>query len=92
MMRMRDRGARVMIDVGQATMSLLQTVRATADVIEVEESDEFRASVYLGPNGVAVARLNRSLRGAQDEGEVLRRVMLTTTGLHGAGYFEFLRA
>jgi len=71
------------------TTALLRTVRAAADVLEVEEGGGFCASVYLGAGDVAVARLDRSLQGANYEGAVLRRVLEHCAGVHGPGYFEF---
>lgn len=74
-------------------LPVARAIRAAADVIEVDDDDDgqFRASVYSIPGRPAVARLARSLRGAHDEGEVLREVMLTTSGARGPGYFVWRR-
>jgi hypothetical protein len=64
---------------------VLRAIRAVADVIEVDENSGFCASVYLEPGRVPVASLARSLRGASNEGDVLRWTMNHATGLHGAG-------
>lgn len=63
----------------------LRTIRAAADVTEVDQGGGFSASVYVVPGNVAVARLDRSLRGAAHEGEVLYEAMLATAGMRGPG-------
>lgn len=67
---------------------LAHVVAATAHVIDVDEGDGFCASVLCRPNGPAVARLDRSIRGALHEGDVLRWTIEHSTGAFGPGYFE----
>lgn len=77
--------------VGIDPHPVLRAIRATADVVLVDEDEDgFCASVVVRPGGVPVARLSTSLRGAPHEGEVLNHVMLRTTGLHGPGVFLFV--
>lgn len=72
---------------------VVRAIRAAADVIEVDAGDGFCASVYVSPDGgVSVARLDRSLRGAPDEGEVLRWTMEHAAGLYGSGLFVHRRS
>jgi hypothetical protein len=66
----------------------VKSLRAAAEVVEVDEGHGFRASVLVTPDGT-VARLDRSLEGAPDEGDVLRWVMLHATGLYGCDYFDY---
>jgi hypothetical protein len=72
----------VVVLAGEPAVAL-ETIRATADVTEVDWGNGFRASVYVPPVGAAAVVLDVSLRGSPDEGDVLRRVMMATTGLHG---------
>lgn len=79
-----------LVDVAADPLPMLAVIRAAADVLEVDQGGGFCASVLLPPGAtVAVARLDRSLRGAPHEGAVLRQVMLATTGIKGPGYFRF---
>jgi hypothetical protein len=68
----------------------IQSVRAAADVTIVDEGNGFLASVLVTPDGLPVARLDRSIEGASYEGTVLRWTMLHTTGAFGFGYFVYL--
>lgn len=64
---------------------MLAVIRATADVIEVDEDAGFCASIWVERGHVAVARLARSLRGTPHEGEALRYTMECSAGIHGHG-------
>jgi hypothetical protein len=72
-------------------LPIVRTIRAAADVIEIEDGLGFAASVLVVPGAPAVARLARSLVGAAREGRVLRQVMLTTAGIRGPGLFVWWR-
>jgi hypothetical protein len=77
----------VTVAVAVEPLPLLRTIRAAADVIEVEDGLGFCASVLVVPGAPSVARLARSLTGAASEGRVLREVMVTTAGVYGPGLF-----
>lgn len=66
---------------------LVQAIRASADVIEVDASGGLLASVYLAPGSVAVARLSRELHGSPHHGRILHEAMLATAGCYGYGLF-----
>jgi hypothetical protein len=70
-------------------LPILQVVRAAADVAIVDEGHGFLASVLVTPDGIPIARLDRSLEGSRHEGTVLRWTMLRTTGAYGPGYFVY---
>ena len=73
------------------SMRVRDAVLAAAHVVEVDEDASVRAVVLVPERGTSVALLNRALRGAPDEGDVLHEVMLRTTRFYGSGLFVFER-
>lgn len=63
----------------------IRTIYAAAYVTEVADEDGHLASAYYEFGTVARVRLDVALRGHPAEGRVLREVMETTAGIHGAG-------
>jgi hypothetical protein len=78
-----------LLDLPSASLPAIQALRASADVIEVDEGPGFYASVLVVPGHTAVARLSRSLDGSPHEGAVLRWTMLHATSLYEPGLYFY---